>query len=164
MLLALLATTTPAEPQAPYTQSALALPASPSFLLRDPQGREHRLADYIGNVVIVNFWATWCAPCRKELPSMNRAWAELKNESVVMLAINVSDDLEAIAAFLQDYPIDFPVLLDRDGEASQQWRVLGLPTTFVVNPSGQVVYREVGLREWDSDSSLQLVRGLKSDD
>lgn len=134
---------------------------APPFLLEDMQGEYHRLMDYEGKVVIVNFWASWCAPCREELPSMNRAWAELKDEPVAMLAINVSDDREAIFAFLRDYPIDFTLLLDTHGRASRHWRVQGLPTTYIVNPGGRVVHRLVGKHDWSSDRLLQLVRDQK---
>ncbi len=134
---------------------------APPFRLQDLNGEFHHSSEYRGKVLIVNFWATWCAPCREELPSMNRAWAELQDESVVMLAINVGEDKEAVLAFSQDYPIDFPVLLDSYGNISQRWRVVGMPTTFVVNRRGQIVHRMVGKREWDSEALLGLVRDLE---
>jgi peroxiredoxin len=141
-------------------QSGWIAPAPP-FRLPDLHGEYHHSSEYRGKVLIVNFWASWCAPCREELPSMNRAWAELQDESVVMLAINVGEDREAVLAFNRDYPIDFQVLLDSYGNISQRWRVVGMPTTFLVNRKGKIIHRIAGKREWDSEELLGLVRGLE---
>ncbi len=132
----------------------------PAFQLSDLNDRTHRLSDYRGRVVIVNFWASWCVPCRRELPSMNRAWELLQPEGVVMLGINLDEEPQAVRAFLHDFPIDFPVLLDRGGRMSRQWQVRGLPTTFVLNAQGEVVYKAIGEREWDDEQLLQQVRAL----
>jgi peroxiredoxin len=78
-----------------------------------------------------------------------------------MLAINVGEDREAVLAFSQDYPIDFQVLLDSYGNISQRWRVVGMPTTFLVNRNGEIIHRIAGKREWDSEEMLGLVRGLE---
>jgi peroxiredoxin len=131
---------------------------APSFRLEDPRSRVHQLADFRGKVVIVNFWASWCVPCREELPSMNRARAVLKHKDVAMLAINLGEDREAVNAFIDDFPIDFTVLLDHDGMIGQGWQVTGMPTTFVVNTRGEIVYRMVGKRDWDSEGILRLIR------
>ncbi|VAW61448.1 hypothetical protein MNBD_GAMMA11-976 [hydrothermal vent metagenome] len=134
---------------------------APSFKLTDMEGVSHPLADYHGKVVIVNFWATWCPPCREELPSMNRAWHILKNENIVMLAINVGEDEDTIFSFLGDYPIDFTLLLDQNAVTAQQWPMKGLPTTYVLNPEGYIVYRAIGGRAWDDPRLLDMVRKLK---
>jgi len=139
---------------------AVARPAPP-FLLQDPQGGYHRLVDYSGKVLIVNFWASWCAPCREELPLLNQVWSQLKGGSVAMLAVNVSDDRDAVSAFMQDYPIDFDVLLDPHGHVSRRWQVTGLPTTFVIDPYGRITHRLVGKRDWERSDLLQLVRDLE---
>ncbi len=136
-------------------------PAAPDFLLRDMDEGIHKLSDYKGKPVIVNFWATWCPPCRAELPSMNRAWKKVKDEGIQMIAINVGDDEDTIFAFSGDYPIDFTVLLDETGEEINNWPIKGLPTTFVIDPQGRIAYKAVGGREWDNDKLLDLVRGLK---
>jgi len=130
---------------------------APPFALSDLERNEHRLSDYAGKVVVVNFWASWCVPCREELPSMNRAARKLSERPVVWIAINVSEDREAVEAFSADYPIDFTVLLDPDGRASQSWQVVGMPTTVVINPEGYVAYRIVGKREWDDEVHLQML-------
>ena len=100
---------------------------APDFELVDVDGDKHRLSDYRGKPLIINFWATWCPPCREEMPSMNRAWHKVK-DAVSMLAINVGEDEDTIFIFSADYPIDFPVLLDQSGEVIREWPVKGLPT------------------------------------
>ena len=136
-------------------------PAAHAFRLPDLDGRIHRLEDYRGRPVIVNFWATWCPPCRRELPSMNRAWQTLEPAGVAMLAIDVGEDADTVFTFTADYPIEFPALLDRDGSEIEHWPVLGLPTTFVLDPEGRIVYRAVGGRDWDRPELLQKVLELR---
>jgi peroxiredoxin len=145
-------TLTPLEPR----------PDAPDFSLVDMDGATHRLSDLRGRTVIVNFWATWCPPCRDELPSMERAYVLLGDADVAMLAINVGEDEEIIFPFTANYPVTFPVLLDHDGSVVAQWPVRGLPTTYVVDPVGRVAYQAIGGREWDDPELLRLVRGLGS--
>ncbi len=133
------------------------LSEAPPFALPDLERNEHRLSDYAGKVLVVNFWASWCVPCREELPSMNRAARKLLEQPVAWLAINVGEDRAAVAAFTADYPIDFTVLLDQSGRVSQSWQVIGMPMTFVVNRDGFVVHKIVGKREWDDEPHLQMV-------
>jgi len=137
-------------------------PNAPEFMLHDMDENIKELDDYKGKPIIVNFWATWCPPCRAELPSMNRAWKKVKDEGIEMLAINIGEDAETIAAFIKEYPIDFTVLLDESSEELSNWHIRGLPTTYVVDPEGQVVYRAVGGREWDNKKILDQVRALKT--
>ncbi len=135
--------------------------AAPELALEQYEGEPTRLADYRGVPVIVSFWATWCPPCREELPSMNRAWRKIREQGVMMLAVNVAEDEETIFAFLAEYPIEFPVLMDVDGKTVGSWPVKGLPTTFVVDPDGNMVYRVIGGRDWDDDELLAKVLALR---
>lgn len=152
----------PALPQAAQTLTPMPdQPLAPDFELTDVNGKKHRLADYRGRVVIVNFWATWCTPCRKEMPSMQRAWERLQGDGVVMLGINVGEDEEKLLAFTADYPVDFPLLLDRDSTVISQWPVKALPTTFIVDAEGRIAYRAIGSREWDDPALLVPVRSLQ---
>jgi peroxiredoxin len=136
-------------------------PQAPDFTLTDLDGNRHRLSDYLGQVVIINFWATWCPPCRAEMPSMQRAWEALKQEGIVMLGIDVGEDEDTIFLFTANYPVEFPLLLDRDSEVIAQWPVRGLPTTFVVDPKGRIVYQAIGGREWDEPELMAAVRALR---
>jgi thiol-disulfide isomerase/thioredoxin len=127
---------------------------APEFKLLDFDGKTHRLSDYKGKVVIVNFWATWCPPCRYEMPSMEKARLLFENDpatknKIVILAINVGEDADTIFTFTADYPVNFPLLLDLDSQVIKQWPVIGLPTTYVVDPKGKIVMRAIGSREWD---------------
>jgi len=135
-------------------------PPAPEFSLVDLEGRIHRLRDYRGRVLIVNFWATWCPPCRKEMPSLDRARERLRDAGVEILAINVGEDEETVFTFTGSYPVRFPLLFDADGKVTERWPVMGLPTTFVVGPEGRLIYRAVGAREWDSPKLMDAVRQL----
>jgi len=136
-------------------------PDAPDFNLEDQDGNFLKMSDFKGKVVIVNFWATWCPPCRKEMPSMQRAWEKLEQEGIVMLAINVGEDSDQIFAFTAEYPVEFPLLMDRDSSVVKQWKVRGLPTTYIINPAGKIVYQAIGDREWDSDEIMNQIRKLK---
>ncbi len=136
-------------------------PAAPGFRLPDLDGREHRLADYRGKVVVVNFWATWCPPCRAEMPSMERAWQRMKDRDMVMIAINMGEDEDTVFRFTADYPVTFPLLLDPATDTAGPWGVRGLPTTYVVDPEGRIVYRAIGGREWDDPELLRQLEALK---
>lgn len=137
-------------------------PAAPEFNLPDMDGNKFSLSDFRGKTVIINFWATWCPPCREELPSMNRTWHRIKNKNIDMIAINVGEDEDTIFSFMADYPIDFQVLLDQSGEVINRWPVKGLPTTFIVDPEGNLFYQAIGGREWDSDSLLSLIIDIQN--
>jgi len=134
---------------------------APDFALQDTNGKTHRLSDYRGRPVIINFWTTWCPPCREELPSMNRAWHLIREEGIAMLAINMGEDEDTIFIFSADYPTDFPILMDQTGEVIEQWPVKGLPTTYVIAPDGTIAYRAIGSREWDARELLDVIRQLK---
>jgi peroxiredoxin len=134
---------------------------APNFTLQDTQDNTHSLSDYRGKVVILNFWATWCKPCREEMPSMQRAWEQVRDQGVVLLAVNWEEDKETIAVFTDKYPVDFPILMDKDGSVVKQWEVKGLPTTYVIDPQGRAVYRVVGEREWDDPDLLKTVLALR---
>ena len=134
---------------------------APDFDLMDMDGNRHRLSDYRGRVVIINFWATWCPPCREEMPSMQRAWELLEPEGIVMLAINVGEDEDTIFQFTANYPVEFPLPMDRDSGVIDSWPIMGLPTTFVVDPQGRLYYRAIGGRAWDDPELLAPVRALK---
>ena len=134
---------------------------APDFTLLDTEGRMHRLSDSRGKPVIINFWTTWCPPCREEIPSMNRAWHILEKEGIAMLAINMGEDEDTIFIFTADYPADFPILMDQSGEVTEEWPVKGLPTTYVIAPDGTIAYRAIGSREWDDEQLLDRIRALK---
>lgn len=135
---------------------------APSFTLDDIDGKSHKLEDYHGHVVVVNFWATWCPPCRREMPSMERAWQKLKQHDIAMLAINVGEDADTIFTFTADYAVTFPLLMDRDSSVINAWPVRGLPTTFVLDKQGRIVYRVIGGRDWNSPEIVSMLVDLQN--
>lgn len=135
---------------------------APPFTLPDLDGKPVRFADFKNKVVVVNFWATWCPPCRQEIPSMERAWKRLKDEDVALLAIHVGGDMDKIWAFANEFNISFPVLVDTSSKVSREWRTIGLPTTFVVAPDGRKALRAIGDREWDHPAILGEILSLRT--
>jgi thiol-disulfide isomerase/thioredoxin len=121
---------------------------TPTIDLKDVDGKPHRLADYRGKVVLVNFWATWCAPCREEMPSIEKLRAALDGRPFAVLAVNVGDGAPAIRRFRDAVPVGFPLLLDADMKTSRAWGARVLPATFLVSPSGVARYQYFGELDW----------------
>ena len=147
----------------PQTMTAVPdKPAAPDFALKDADRKLHRLSEQRGKVVLVNFWATWCPPCRREMPSMQRAWEKLQGGNFEMYAVNVGEDEDTIFGFTFSTGVEltFPILLDRDAHIIKAWPVVALPTSFVIDPQGRIVYRAVGEREWDDPRLLRQIRKL----
>jgi peroxiredoxin len=133
---------------------------APDFQLTDQTGAKHELSDYRGKVLVVNFWATWCSPCVKEMPSLQRASEKLTPENIRVIGIAMGESHDEISRFLKKQRIDFPLLADNDSSVTGQWRIPGLPTTYVINKKGYVVIRVVGPYEWDSPETLQRLRDV----
>ncbi len=134
--------------------------AAPDFTLQGEDGKTYRLSDYRGKVVVLNFWATWCPPCRYEMPSMERAHKKVQGEKIVLLAISVGDSEDQVFEFTGQYPVTFPLLLDTEGAIVKKYPVIGMPTTFVIDPRGMVTHRAIGSREWDDEKLLAQLRKL----
>ncbi len=113
---------------------------APDFTLENLDGSSASLADYRGRVVIINFWASWCGPCRAEMPALQALWEAQRERGLTVLAVNstVQDSTPAATAFLQGLNLSLPVLLDRDGVATNRYLVRALPTTFVVDRRGVI--------------------------
>ena len=133
---------------------------APGFVLTDLNSDTHKLTDYRGKVLIVSFWATWCLPCIRELPSMARAADLLHEDDVHILAINVGENAEDIKRFLARTPIDFVLLPDEASKVAAAWDVRALPTAFVVDKHGRVAMRVTGGLDWDTESMLQDLRNI----
>ena len=120
-----------------------------AFQLKDLDDKVVRLGDFKGKTVIINFWATWCPPCRRELPSMQDTYEAFKGKNLVIIGINVGEDWETIAPFIAPYKLAFPILLDSDSSELTRWNAIGLPSSFVINGKGIVTHRFTGGRNWD---------------
>ena len=134
--------------------------ALPGFELEDLQGRTHRLADYRGKVVLVNFWATWCEPCRAEMPSLDRLRSSLAGKPFEVLAINLAEPLSRIEKFTDAVPVRFPLLRDRDGSVGKAWRARLLPASFLIGRDGRIRYVAYGELDWMSDAARARVDEL----
>ena len=130
---------------------------APDFNLMGMDGETHTLEDLKGKFVLVNFWATWCNPCKVEMPLLEKLHQTLKSEKFTVLGLHVGPGPENIEEFKKLMPISFPIYVDMDLEVN--WGVPGLPTTFLMNPEGKLIYRAVGKREFASD---EMVNFLKS--
>ena len=137
-------------------------PLTPALTLKDLDGKTHRIADYRGRVVLVNFWATWCPPCRREMPSMERLFQKFKGEPFMVLAPDQFESFDLVFSFTGqlDPSPTFPILLDEKSIASKAWKVKGLPTSFIVDKQGRVAYRAVGGREFDHPEIEKIIRAL----
>lgn len=140
----------------PYSNSI----QPPAFKLQDTQGNTVALSDYHGTVLIINFWATWCPPCIKEMPSLQRAWEQLKQEGIQVVAINAGESKEEIVKYTRQQALGFPLLLDPDMSVATAWSVKGLPTSYVLDPSGRTVFRVIGELQWDDPAVAQQIRSL----
>jgi len=135
---------------------------APDFALEDMDGEVHRLSDLRGKVVMVNFWATWCPPCREEMPSMEAIYQALHDQGFQVLAVNQWESPDQVFPYmgqLDVYP-SFPVLFDRDSSVAEAYGVKGLPTTVLVDPQGRVVYRAVGGRNFNHPEVRRLIERL----
>lgn len=148
----------------PLSHSLSRLPpkAAPALKLGDMQGVAHDLSRLKGRVVLINFWATWCPPCRREMPSMERLALQLKGEAFSVLAVNVGENVNDIELFTSQLEADlsFPILLDRSGQAMQTWKVAGLPTTYLVDKKGRVAAAAIGGRAFDHPEMVRAIRAV----
>jgi len=135
-------------------------PLAPEFILYDIDDNPHKLSDFHGKTVVINFWATWCPPCRYEIPSMERLQEKIKNKDIIILAINIGEDAETIFEFIKDYNINFPILMDIDSSITKKYPVIGLPTSYIIDSEGRIVYRAIGSREWDSGSIIEKLKSV----
>ncbi len=123
---------------------------APVFLLPGLDNKLHRLTDYRGKQVVLNFWATWCVPCRLEMPLLEKTYQRLQNNGLVVIGINMGEAVSPVRQYVDDLHITFPILLDADQTAAAQYKVIGLPTTFFIDAQGIIRASQVGPLDEDS--------------
>jgi peroxiredoxin len=155
VLLAALALPAAAQPLKPWAGGS-----TPPLELAGADGKLHRLADYRGSVVLVNFWATWCEPCREEMPSMERLRVAMDGKRFAVLAVNVGESGRTARAFGEKMQLGFPLLLDRDTKTARAWSARVLPASFVVGPGGEIRYSYFGGIDWAHADVRQVMEGL----
>ena len=132
----------------------------PALALKDLDGGSHRLSDYRGRVVLVNFWATWCGPCRDEMPSIQELKDKLAGKPFVVLAVNLDEPESRIRKFLSQMKLDFTILLDPERKAARAWRARILPASYVIGPDGRIRYTLVGEINWGHEHVVSRIAEL----
>jgi thiol-disulfide isomerase/thioredoxin len=155
----LLLLSVPATAQQPPLKPWAGGPA-PALELPALDGATHRLADYRGQVVLVNFWATWCGPCRAEMPSIERLRERLAGRPFVVLAVNVGEGERVARDFAESLPVRFTVLMDRDTRAARSWGARVLPATYILGPDGRIRYGHFGELDWAADDVRVRIEAL----
>lgn len=135
---------------------------APDFNLQDMDENSFTLKDFKGKVLLINFWATWCPPCRREMPSMERLYKKMKNTDFTVIAINQLESPDHVFAYMGDLGTDptFTILFDEESRISEAYKVVGLPTTYLVDKKGKVRYRAIGGREYDHLEVEKIIRDL----
>jgi peroxiredoxin len=146
--------------QAAGVQRISGMPAAPPFALATLDGHMVDSANFRGKVVLVNFWATWCGPCKDEMPALQRLRRSLSDRGFEVLAVTTDREHRAIRQFAGALNLEFPILLDETKDVSAAFGVRGLPTTAVIDRNGRWVGRAVGPREWDSPAMVSLFERL----
>jgi len=134
---------------------------APNFRLVNLEGKDVSVASLSGKVLFINFWATWCTPCKAEMPSMELLYHDYKNKPFEMLA--VSSDMEGAAVvqpFVQKLGLSYPILLDPDFRVDDKYMIQSVPTTILVDKNGVITHRMVGARDWDTRESRDLIDKL----
>ena len=135
---------------------------APDFELQDMDEVSHRLDQYRGKVILLNFWATWCPPCRREMPSMERLHLSMAEDDFMVIAINQMEDMDHVFAYTGQLDVDptFTILFDTDSEVSRTYEAKGLPTTYLIDKQGMIRYRAIGGREFDHPEVIRLIEEL----
>jgi len=130
------------------------------FELQDLSGTTRRLSDFNGKVVFLNFWATWCGPCRFEMPSMEKLYQRFKSSGLEIVAVNLQEDRDSVQRFVDEYDLSFPVLLDTTGRIGATYGARSIPTTYIVGRDGTVLAGTIGTREWDTEEYIRFFEKL----
>ena len=130
------------------------------FTLEDLRGSMISLKDFRGKVIFLNFWASWCGPCRIEMPAMELLWQVFQDDDFVILAVDVRERKDEVSSFIEKNDYTFPVLLDSRGKVANMYDVRAYPTSFLIDREGKVVGKAMGAREWASKDSFDLIEYL----
>lgn len=133
---------------------------APELQAQDLAGAPKNLANYRGKVVLLNFWASWCPPCLREMPSMERLRMKMTGRPLAIVALDSAETPAEVNAYLSRMKLGFPILLDPDGSNTKRWKVFALPTSFLLDADGRVRYVLTGPTEWDEGEALGVIESL----
>ena len=133
---------------------------APDFEFYDLKGGKVKLSDFKGNVILLNLWATWCPPCRAEMPSIEKLFKKMGNTKFKIIALSVNEEKSTVTNFLKTNPYTFPIYLDEVGNSNTNYASGSIPTTYIIDKDGIIQGRVVGAREWDTDSIVDLIKNL----
>lgn len=134
--------------------------AAPGFEVSDIDGNRFILGEMRGRWVFVHFWASWCGPCRREMPSIDRMSQLIDGDAWEVVLVNTAENEDTIFAFLAEVGPELPSFRDPDGLITEQWKPRGLPATYLVDPEGRVRYQALGGRPWDTSEYLAFLKNL----
>lgn len=133
-----------------------------NFTLNDVDGETFELNNARGHWVFLHFWASWCGPCREEMPTIKKLETSMQGEKFQIVMVNTAEDEDTIFEFLGSIDVELNSLMDVDGLVTEVWKPRGLPTTFLINPDGKVKYQAIGGREWGEPEYLTFLKKLLS--
>jgi peroxiredoxin len=133
---------------------------TPDFSLATPEGKKISLKDFRGKVIFLNFWASWCVPCREEMPAMEKLYQEYKDKNFVVLAVSVKDRKQDAINFVKELRLTYPIGLDPEGQVGLLYGAWGLPTTYLIGLKGEGLARAWGPAEWYSPAARKLIKEL----
>jgi peroxiredoxin len=134
---------------------------APDFALPSLDGQTVRLSDLRGKAVLLNFWATWCSPCRQEMPTIEKVYQDSKSRGLAILAVSLDAGSKSVVkSFMQELKLEFPVLLDPEMEVLRIYRMVGIPASFLIDKQGIIRHREVGYRNWTDPESRRLLEAI----
>ena len=133
--------------------------SAPDFVLNDVNGKAMSLSNYQHKVVLVHFWATWCVPCKDEVPALNALWERFRERGLVIVAV-AEDSKKAVEPFIREEGVKFPVVIDQYGKAFRSYRVRALPSSFIVSRTGDIEGIAIGQRDWIAAEVTDYIEGL----
>jgi thiol-disulfide isomerase/thioredoxin len=137
---------------------------APALELSDMDGKLVKLSDSRGKWTMVHFWASWCGPCRKEMPTIQSMMGKIPKDRLALLLVNTSEGDDQVFTFMATVAPDLTALMDRDGTVTERWQPRGLPSTFLIDPQGNLRYLALGGRTWDSPPYLTFIESLIQQD
>ena len=134
--------------------------SAPTTELKDLDGEPYNLKEDKGAWVFVHFWASWCGPCRKEMPAIQKVIEQMQGKPIAFYIVNTAEDEDTVFSFLATYAPGIRALLDRDGLVTEKWQPRGLPATYIVDQNGYIRFQALGGRPWDEKHYLDFLRNL----